>query len=182
MQQDELYWRKHQSLTREAIKALYDRYFKACCIYVGSLLPNHDMEVVKDIVQNVFIQFLEQSKRSQIDNIKGYLFSACKFSALKYQSREARRKELVQWYHSGYEAVVFPHSDMILYQLSRLLLKMPQRRREAFQRVYIYDQKHAEAAREMGIRIDTLKEHLRLSLMFLRNALKLIVIVYFFYM
>jgi RNA polymerase sigma-70 factor (ECF subfamily) len=56
--------------------------------------------------------------------------------------------------------------------LQRALGELPVQRLQAFKLVYMEDHQYREAAKEMGISINSLKSHLKLALKFLRMRLQ----------
>lgn len=74
-------------MLKRLIESAFKEHYISLVIYASKYLK--DYELSRDIVQSVFLKFLEKEKNLKIDNIKTYLFTSVRNSCLDYLKRES---------------------------------------------------------------------------------------------
>ncbi len=171
-QQDLLLIQRLNDGDQKAFDELYLKYYKLLCASAFFLLKNQNE--AKDIVQTFFLDILEKELfRSFHGEIKGYLFVAIKHRCLnriKSQKLDEARQRSYGILQDGEEM-----NDMegklsgYHHQLAILLNKMKGQKRVAVEMVYMQDKKYKDAAKAMGISINSFKTHLKSALKTLRD-------------
>jgi len=155
-----------------AFDELYLKYFKVLCANAFFFL--RDESEAMDLVQTLFLDIWEKKMYEHFQkDVKGYLFLAVKnrcLNLIKSRAVKNARAELFNRFQQ--EQLRDPetagdapdHHD----QLTSLLSDMRGQKKAALTMVYFKDKKYSEAAREMGIGINSLKTHLKSALKTLR--------------
>lgn len=79
---------------KQAFRKLYERYWKLLLNHTFKRLP--DMQMVEDIIQDVFIDIWERRHDIEIENLKAYLFGAVRFSINNKMKKEDVRNRYVE--------------------------------------------------------------------------------------
>jgi RNA polymerase sigma-70 factor (ECF subfamily) len=92
---------------QEAYKEIYYHYFKKLCLFAQAIVKNH--EAAEEIAEDVFIKIWQQKEKlTEIKNLRVYLYTATKNTALNFLSSRARSSII--------EA--FDHIDIELFKTS----------------------------------------------------------------
>ncbi|WP_262903598.1 sigma-70 family RNA polymerase sigma factor [Niabella beijingensis] len=171
-QQDILLVTRLKSNDIAAFDELYLKYFKLLCANAFLFLKNENE--AKDLVQTLFLDIWEKKLYEHFHkDVKGYLFLAVKNRCLNFiksqKVKGARAASFNRFYHEQ-SGEPEPGNDPADHQeqLRMLLSDMKGQKKAALNMVYFKEKKYSEAAREMGIGVNSLKTHLKSALKTLR--------------
>ncbi|WP_018631002.1 sigma-70 family RNA polymerase sigma factor [Niabella aurantiaca] len=155
-----------------AFDELYLKYFKVLCANAFFFLRNESE--AKDLVQTLFLDIWEKKIYEHFHkDVKGYLFLAVKnrcLNSIKSSKVKDARVEQFSRYYGDQMQGQQDTGDLPDYQdrLEALLSDMKGQKKAALNMVYFKDKKYSEAARELGIGVNSLKTHLKSALKTLR--------------
>lgn len=136
-----------------------------------------DMEA-EDLVQHVFIEFWEKKQYRNIDtSIKAYLQRTLYNSCLNIIEKRKTAKRKLDAYSQEcdsafYDKEQYENRERETY-LDNAINALPFQQGQAFTLVYMEDKKYKDAAREMGISVNSIKTHLKLAVRRLREKIKI---------
>lgn len=157
-------------------RAAYEIFFKT---YYRTLISQafyvlgDDMEA-EDLVQNVFVDFWQQKRYNFINtSLKAYLqrtvYNSCLNAIAKRKSVTKKLQAYGAEWQAFLEAGVADEEDKNERFAHSILKTLPVQQGQAFNLVYLEDKKYKDAAREMGISINSIKTHLKLAVRSLRE-------------
>jgi RNA polymerase sigma-70 factor (ECF subfamily) len=154
---------------RVAFDLLFYKYYKL--LLGNALLIVEDEYCAKDIVQNFFIDFWQKKIYEHLEgDIKGYLFKSVYNSSLNYLKQKKNYQKHISNYQNRIPVVIYQKELTGLQsELSPIISEFPVQQKRAFTLVYMLQLKYEEAAQEMGVSINTIKTHLKNSLVLLRK-------------
>ncbi len=171
MQNSDMY-----KLTLKEYKSLFDKLYTSLCLFANNYLKN--LEVSKDIVQEVFIKIWEDKIEFQNENtIKSYLYTSVKNKSLDYLKSkyvkktehfsisEMRKLETEPFFLR--EVVILETSSIIENAINTLPNKCAQ-----IIKLSIKDFTNAEIAEELGISVNTVKTQKKIGYKRLKPLLK----------
>lgn len=157
----------------DAFEQVFRLFYKQLRIEAFLILNNE--KDAEDLVQQLFLDiWKKQLYRNIQQSLKAYLHTAVRNKCLNHLAKinhahkVANQYAEIQYGLSEEESRV---NELPPY-LQRALGELPVQRLQAFKLVYMEDHQYQEAAREMGISINSLKSHLKLALKFLRMRLQ----------
>src|SRR5687767_4212948 len=152
-----------------AFDVLFHRYYRL--LWANALLVVEDEHIAKDIVQNFFINFWKKKIYQNLEgDIKGYLYKAVYNSSLNYIKQKKNYEKHITNHGKQHSMAVYQKELTDLQnELMPLMKQLPTQQKRAFTLVYMNQLKYEEAAREMGVSINTIKTHLKCTLSFLRS-------------
>ncbi len=170
-----------------AFTEIYRRYNKQVYRYLISLVKM--AYLAEDLVHEVFLKLWEARERLEIrDNFSGYLFRICHNKAYDAMVKIARERDLQAELLNHYP--LFPsgetHTLEELQEMDNLveqaLSSLPPQRRKVYELCKRQGKSYQEAATELGITVQTVKDHMKKALaalrVFLQNKGKLALIFY----
>ncbi|WNH11303.1 RNA polymerase sigma-70 factor [Thalassobellus suaedae] len=176
----------HQ-LTIKGYKKLFDSLYPLLCLFANKYI--YDMEISKDLVQDVFIKIWEDKiVFKNENNIKSYLYTSVKNKSLDYLKSKHYKStdnfsvnQIEQLENESYflrEVVVIEASSIIEKAINTLPNKCAK-----IIRLSIKDFKNSEIAEELNISINTVKAQKKIAYKRLKPLLKdyfvLIALVFF---
>ena len=158
-----------RSRKEEALKKIYDTYWKRLYIYAYSITG--DRHTAEDLVQEIFISLWEKSENTSIVHIEAYLFRGVKYRAinlLKQEKKKVSSEDALKLipveegpeYHLAYQE----SQELLLKTMEKLPIKC----RKVFYMSRIKGYNNREIAQEMGISVRTVETHISNALRFLR--------------
>lgn len=163
-------------LTLKEYKSLFDKLYTSLCLFSNSYLKN--LEVSKDIVQEVFIKIWEDKIEFQNENtIKSFLYTAVKNKSLDFLKSkyvkttehfsiiEMEKLETEPFFLR--EVVILETSSIIENAINTLPNKCAQ-----IIKLSIKDYTNAEIAEELGISVNTVKTQKKIGYKRLKPLLK----------
>lgn len=131
-----------------------------------------DVEVAKDIVQELFVKLWEKKENLQsVSNERGYLNNGVKNLCLNYLDHA----KVVDRYCKNFakekneEEETVEASVELIHKVRDLLQKLPEKRRRVLELRVVETKSYKEIADLQGIEIDTVKGHLKKAYAFLRE-------------
>lgn len=134
---------KHKaSYSEEFISILFEEYYTSLVLFGNSYVE--DIELAKDLVQDVFIKMLETGERfNNIDNYKAYLYSSVRNSCLKQIRHQGVKRK--------YEEEI---SEILLKEID----KLPKRSSQVL-KLAMDNKSNKEIAEILNITVETVKSH-----------------------
>lgn len=159
--------------------AAFERVFKLCykSLHMQAFLLLKDAEEAEDQVQQLFLDIWnKQMYRKVRQSIKAYLHAALRNRCLNHLNKMNIHIRLQSEYAGHASAALQVESSFEQERAPRpyllaVLAELPMQRLKAFSLVHLQDKKYHEAAKEMGISVNSLKTHVKLAVRFLRTRL-----------
>lgn len=158
---------------REAFEQIYRHYQSQLRLFVLKYVKS--FQRAEDIVQDAFLKIWEG--REHIDpekNFPGYLWTITKnlvFKFLKETAHNADRVEEIIM-DGTITGDIRLESKELQNEIRKAILQLPERRREIFLLCKEENLSYDEVSQKLGISRNTIKEHMVLSLRYLRGYLK----------
>lgn len=154
-----------------AFHRLFNRYYMSLCIYSVQLTDSFEQS--EDLVQDVLLRFWEKRVFENVSVcLRNYLYMAVRNEALQY----LRREQLLSTEQLTGVEVDIPEEEYSEAELLELrarlkvaLDKLPPQEYLAIKSVILENRKYKEAAKYLGISVNTLKTHLSRALKTLRK-------------
>ncbi len=163
-------------LTLKEYKSLFDKLYTSLCLFANSYLKN--LEVSKDIVQEVFIKIWEDKIEFQNENtIKSYLYTSVKNKSLDYlKSKYVKTTEHFSISEmEKLETEPFFLREMVILETSSIIENaintLPNKCAQII-KLSIKDFTNAEIAEELGISVNTVKTQKKIGYKRLKPLLK----------
>lgn len=159
----------HAAAFEQVFKLLY----KPLRMQAFLILKNE--EEAEDQVQQLFFDLWnKQLYRNVQQSLKAYLHTAIRNRCFNYLTRANQKNKIWNEYAGHFDVTIAAgdKEQVLMPYLLQVLKELPVQRYTAFNLVHMEDKKYHEAAREMGISINSLKSHLKLAVKFLRIRLK----------
>lgn len=158
-----------------AFEAIYNRYATILAYKLNKLLKIR--EVVQETHQDVFARLWDAREQIQPDtNLKAYLYTIARNLAIDFYRKAARQRELeVQL--AQQVCLTYDHIEPLLSYhetteiLESLISMLPLQRQRVFRLIKQEGKTYEEASLQLGISINTVKDHMRKSTLFLKNQL-----------
>ena len=158
-----------------AFERVFKLYYKS--LHLQALLLLKDEGEAEDQVQQLFVDLWNKEQYRKVQqSIKAYLHAALRNRCLNHLNKLSVHTRLQNEY-AGHNSAHLQYENS-LYEvrpsppnLLSILAELPIQRRKAFSLVHLQDKKYLEAAREMGISVNSLKTHVKLAVRFLRMRL-----------
>lgn len=154
---DLVIWREFKGGSEVAFNYIYREYFDTLFGY--ALQFTHDQELIKDLIQDFFIDLREKRERlGDTDSIKYYLFKSLRRKITRYLSKNKvllTSSELSQTFQ-----VVLSHEAILINQqltqeksdqLQEAFAKLSPKKREAIYHVFYENLSYKETASIMGL-------------------------------
>jgi RNA polymerase sigma-70 factor, ECF subfamily len=159
----------------EAFENLYHLYHKRVFAFASRIMPsNRDAE---EIVQNVFMAVWYQRKTIRIStSFSSYLFGITRHMVYDLIQQKIRHEAFVEYFlEQNKEYDINTEDDVLFHELSeevqRLMLDLPQRRREIFILSRMEGLSYQEISKKLGISENTVDTQIRHALRYLRDKI-----------
>lgn len=158
----------------QAFEQLFRHYYKPLVAEAYFLLK--DQTEAQDQVQLLFIEIWDRKLYRNIHvSVKSYLHTAIHNRCLNLLEKKKTKTNQFNAYARTLQDRI-SGNVMEMNETSRMvhsiLNELPAQRLKAVSLVYLEDKKYQDAAAEMGITINSVKTHLRLSLKALREKIR----------
>ncbi len=163
---------------RVSFEKLYLEHWKMLCSVANKLTNNQ--EATKDIVQEVFLSFLQRYQEKDIENVSAYLLQALRYKCFQWlRNDKIADRHLARMNTLLSENVT--ENDVgvrLLYdEIDKVVSEMPARPREIFKLSRYENLPNDEIAVKLNISHRTVENHLTKALQMLRMSLKTVVLV-----
>ncbi len=142
---------------------------------VFSTSYTHDVAVIEDIIQEVFLKLWENKDCIEITYIKTYLFRAAKNRVLNYLRDEENRHQLLEnWFNQQLEERKYKDCfdiDALTKVVNRAIEQLPERCREIFSLSRKEGLSYRQIAERLGISVKTVETQISIALKRIREIL-----------
>ena len=162
----------------------YPKLMSLACRFV-------DSQVAKDLVQDVFTFYWEQRLEMDVNNVQSYLFKSLQNRCLNYLKHQMVVEEYDAQIRIAEARIAFLNDQTdsndvlkqvidcdLREQIEASVKKLPPKAAEVFRLCYYEDLPHKEIADKLGISPRTVAVHVRNAVLFLREDLKDLLILY----
>lgn len=143
-------------------KALFSKHFNNLVQFAEGYV--FDVEVAKDIVQEVFIYLWENHSRVKISNLKSYLYTAVKNKCMHHINhlnvRDKHKLFLINNYLEAHDNSI-EYDTEVINQIKMVMESLPKEMKRIFKAKYIYDLTIAEISEDLQISVNTVKTQLK---------------------
>lgn len=180
--------RGDQVAFRSFFNAFYPKLMALACRFV-------EIQIARDLVQDVFLTYWEQRQSVQIDHLQAYLYKSIKNKCLDHlrhqnivEEYEARiriaeaRIDFINHTTDSNEVFTNVSSQNIYELIEQSVKKLPQKCEQAFRLCYFHDIPQKEVAEIMDISVRTVERHVRRAVLFLRSDLNKILLFIFMFL
>ncbi len=171
--------------------SLFHKYYPGLIFYATRLVGEDDAE---DIVQDVFVGVWNQRDHIKCEEkIQSFLYRAVythALNVLKHRNIEGDYCTTIQEIHQERVEYYQPDDNEVIQYIENAELKrriyhtineLPEKCKEVFKLSYLHNMKNKEIADVMGISLRTVEAHMYKALKFLRDHLKDIKLISFFF-
>jgi len=166
--------------SKDQFEALYKTYYPKLAAYAALFLKNNDAH---DIVQEVFIDLLENPRTIRLQTLNAYLYKAVHHKCIDYirhqyieqQYASELGQELLQkeseYFSSNLseiESAFF--SKELQEKIDEVIESLPPRKREVFRLNFIHQKPAKEIATILNLSVSTVENHIYEAMKILREA------------
>ncbi|GGH63542.1 RNA polymerase sigma-70 factor (ECF subfamily) [Filimonas zeae] len=149
--------------SHEAFDTFYNRYFEA--VYRNVVKITGDAAVAEDLVQEVFFAFWKKRKDFEdAGHAANWLFLTSYHKSLNQLRQHARERLMKQTVatlqHNDPDDIAYLIKENQLNLLEKAVAQLPEKRKKVFELCRLQGKTYAEAAAELGISVNTVKNHL----------------------
>ncbi len=157
------------------IELLFRWYYAALCNHAIRFVSSK--EVAEDIVSEVFSAlYLQKPLYEQKTSFRAWLFTCVRNKAFNYVRLELRRNSPIDSAERMEAPDQLPDEiteyEELYHDMQNAVNTLPPRRRSIYIMSRMEGKKHEEIALELGISVNTVKEHMSQALRQIRSALK----------
>lgn len=163
---------------KQDFKNIFDKYYQKLCLHAYSFVCDED--TAKDIVNDVFVSFLEHYDRFMNDddmpNDKGaILYMMTRNHSLNYLRRlkvKEKYTEYLNFTYSEDDSNIYADYEETLKLAEQLLNTLSPQARKVVELCFIEGKSYKETAEIMGISVNTVRNHIVASLKKMREKTK----------
>ncbi|MCL1821453.1 MAG: RNA polymerase sigma-70 factor [Prolixibacteraceae bacterium] len=152
-----------------AFELLFMKYYTPLCLFAAKY--THDIDVARDVVQNLFVYLWENRLALRIENsVKSYLISAIRRNSIRLvqQQRPVQSKNS----HIAEELYDSLELEELNRQLHNAIEQLPSQCKKIFKMSRFDEMKYAEIARKLDLSIKTVEAQMGKALKLLRNKFR----------
>lgn len=175
MLDDKILWSRIQLGDHNALKVLFDLYYRPLCSY--ALQFTHNMLDAEDLVQNEFVKlWVRRSELSIHTSVKSYLYKSVYHGYLQKIRKDKKKDKLLD--SLKYEALSYlleeDNSEFIqkTERIKEAVKNLPDRCKEILLLSKKEGYKNREIAEKLGISIKTVESQIRIAFKKIREALE----------
>lgn len=161
-----------QEKKEKAFEELYRLYYADLTVFAQTYV--YQLDIAEDIVQESYYQLWESASSQRITkSLKSYLYSTIRNKCLNYLRHlqvedKYRKKEMDAIQFAGnYEMV---DDEDLIGRIKHAVEDLPEKCRITFKMCVLQDMKYKEVAEELGLSVDTIKDHMKRAYRFLRQC------------
>ncbi|MFY0253821.1 RNA polymerase sigma-70 factor [Chitinophaga sp. 30R24] len=169
-----------QSGDEQALTLLYRRHWQSLFLSAYQVLK--DKEACKDLVQELFTELWQKSRRIQINSsMKAYLSASIRYKVFRYIRRREVREELFDHLLERTDTTS-PESELAVKDLQGLLNNLidalPEKCRIIFRMSRDQHLTHKEIAQRLNVSIKTVENQINIALRRLRTVFHYAVLIW----
>jgi RNA polymerase sigma-70 factor (family 1) len=152
--------------------ALYNANWKWLCVYAYRITS--DIETAKDIVQQVFVNFLDKDESLEIINISAYLKQSVRYQCLNWLRNNKIHKEILARLESVIDEDITEKKiniDYINEAIDSSLKQMTSRTKEVYVMSRLNYLTNSEIAKKLQISKRTVENHITNALRIIRSKI-----------
>ncbi|MFD2556794.1 RNA polymerase sigma factor [Sphingobacterium tabacisoli] len=162
---------------RSAFNSIYEKY--SSVLYKTSFKRIPDSDLCNDIIHDIFLALWENREKSNIINLKAYLFQSLRYLIIDHIQRKGKTEKLFQNYlyflQKDYIGTDHTIRSTLLEQLiDEEVKRLPEKMRMVYLMSRQQHLSHEEIAGKLGISKDTVRAHIKQALRRLRIRLGMI--------
>ncbi len=162
-----------QNSDKLAFEEIYNRYWKKLSNY--AFQKTRSTEVVKEIIQDLFINIWERKDTLEVDDLEKYLFSAVKYKVI-FEIKKQFNNATVNTDIAEMSIVYYDHHQSEIVELNDIidscLSKLPSKTKEIFIKSRREELSHKEISSLLDISEKSVEYHISQALKALRWGLK----------
>jgi RNA polymerase sigma-70 factor (family 1) len=167
--------------SKHAFEMVYDRYWKDLYKLAAKILQ--DESKAEDVVQEVFVSFYESGAKTQIENLKGYLFQSAKYQCfMQLRAGKITEKHLERMNKVMFSNIV--ELDIEARELEEILDRtisaLPEKCREVFYLSRFESLSNKAIAQQLNISPKTVENQISKALKSLRTSVEQSALLVFF--
>ncbi|SBW07490.1 RNA polymerase sigma factor [uncultured Dysgonomonas sp.] len=156
----------------KAFDLIFHKYHKT--IYAFILYNCKSGDDAQDMTQEVFIRLWQNRKNSNIDSLKGYLFTIAKNIFIDWTRQSVNKQifeSVLELKNLSVENEDNTDIEDLFSKIEDAVHNMPEKRLEVYKLRWVDGFSRKEIASKMGITITTVDIHLRKSVQYLKSIL-----------
>jgi RNA polymerase sigma-70 factor (ECF subfamily) len=159
------------AITPKSFTKLFHLYYEPLCKSLNYY--TRDVQVIEDIVQEVFVTLWEERNQLHIENIKTYLFSAARYRILNYIRNRQRHTTILEAL-SQEEFLQKQSKDILNYdelmpQLQKAIDMLPEKCSEIFELSTKEQLTYRQISEHFHISTKTVESQMSIALRKIRN-------------
>ncbi len=173
MKIDDQILRLLKSGDKQGLELLFKQFYTPLVVYASKFVDT--TEEAEDLVQEVFINFWEGNKFSQIQKyIRAYLYNSVRNKCLNYKKQNDRIDIVGLDDHSETLFESFPDDEEFkerVSEIKREIDKLPEKTKEIFIAIFFHKMSYEEVATDLNVSKNTVKTTLSRAMKRLRGNL-----------
>lgn len=165
-------------MNQQNFKEIFDKYYQKLCLHAYTFV--NDEDTAKDLVNDVFVSFLEHYNRFMEDEDmpkdKGsILYKMTRNNCLNYLRRQKikdKYAEYINFTYSEDNPNIYANYEETLKQAKLLLESLSPQARKVVELCFVEGKSYKETADIMGISVNTVRNHIVASLKKMREKSK----------
>lgn len=160
----------------DGFQRLFNLYYRPMCVFGAKYISSID--IVEDIVQDIFIKIWKHDDYDWLKHIRSYLFTAVKNSCISYLKKNKPISLDNLDYSWEKDLFIDIDDDELIKEKIQIVKKaiseLPPGCRRVFDNVVVSGLKYTEAAEELGISVNTVKSQLKKAYRLIGDNLHLV--------
>ncbi|QIH35476.1 RNA polymerase sigma-70 factor [Sphingobacterium sp. DR205] len=166
----------------QAFGHLYERYFPLLFIYAHKIIS--DEEVVKDILQDVFVSLWSKTSLEINTSFSSYIYAAVRFQLFDYIDKQKVRKgyadSLQHFLDQGeYSTDNYLLEKELQQQIEKEIMNLPPKMREIFILSRQQEKSYEEIAKQSNVSLNTVRKQVSNALKIMRSKFTLLFFTFF---
>ncbi|WP_104385421.1 RNA polymerase sigma-70 factor [Sphingobacterium sp. HMA12] len=156
----------------QAFGLLYERYFPLLFIYANKIIS--DEEVVKDILQDVFVSLWSKTRLEINTSFSSYIYAAVRFQLFDYIDKQKVRQGYADSLQHFLDRGEYATDNYLLekelqQQIEKEIMNLPPKMREIFILSRQEEKSYEEIARQSNVSLNTVRKQVSNALKIMRS-------------